>query len=320
MRGFVALSVLALALTVNMAKAAAEDAQGIDVSVAGFPATLTVPTGADRPPVVLIIAGSGPTDRDGNSIAGVKAGYLSRLAGDLAAKGIASLRYDKRGVAGSKPANAEQDLAISTFVDDAAEIFDWLSARQDIGPIVIVGHSEGGLIALELAKQEEVKVAGVVLLATPGRPLAETLRDQVAAYPEPLRGQALEMIGEIEAGGSVTDVPAPLLPIFRPSVQPYLRSVFALRPAGMLADLKIPALVIGGGTDIQVSRADFDALSQARPGVESRWFARMNHVLVDAPADRKANIQTYLEPVAALSEGLVDTVADFVTETAKASR
>jgi len=307
-------------LLLTMAATSADDTiSRKEVSAAGFPATLTVPAGVTRPPVVLIIAGSGPTDRDGNSIAGIKAGYLLRLADGLAGKGIASLRYDKRGVAGSQPAGAEQDLTIADFVDDAGAVFDWLAAREDIGPILIVGHSEGGLIALELAQRGK-KAAGIILLATPGRPLADTLRDQVAAYPEPLRGQALEMIGQIEAGGSVADVPAPLAPIFRPSVQPYLRSVFALRPTEMLADLEISALVIGGGTDIQVSRADFDALAQARPGVESRWFARMNHVLVDAPADRKANIQTYLEPAAALSDDLVDMVADFVTRSAKAAR
>ncbi len=315
MRGFAALCVLALALTVSMA----EGAEGIEVSAAGFPATLTVPAGVDRPPTVLIIAGSGPTDRDGNSIVGVKAGYLSRLADDLAAKGIASLRYDKRGIGGSKPAGAEQDLSISTFVDDAEQVLNWLSARPDAGAIVLVGHSEGGLIALELVKQR-AEFAGVVLLATPGRPLAATLRDQVTAYPEPLRGQALEMIREIEAGDNVGDVPAPLLPIFRPSIQPYLRSLFTLRPAQALADLDMPALVIGGGTDLQVSQADFEALSQARAGVESRWFDRMNHVLVDAPTERKANIETYLRPIPGLSDGLADTIAEFVTQAAKAPR
>lgn len=107
-------------------------------------------------------------------------------------------------------------------------------------------------------------------------------------------------------------MPAELLGLFRPSAQHFVISLLRLDPARMLASLRIPALVIGGGTDIQVGRADFDALATARPGIETRWFAAMNHVLTDAPADRAGNIATYAEPGRPLSDGLAEVIADFV--------
>lgn len=283
-----------------------------ETKAAGFPSVLTKPAGDG--PVVLMIAGSGPTDRDGNSILGVKAGYMSLLAEDLARKGIASLRYDKRGVTGSQPVEREEDVSLSTFVDDAEAIYGWLT-EQEIGPIILLGHSEGGLVALQLAERRS-EIASIVLLATPGRSLDETLRGQMKIYPEPLRGQALAIIDRIKAGEEVTDVPAPLQPIFRPSVQPYLRSLFALDPSKTLTAIGIPALNVGGGNDLQVPEDDFKAFAGVEQ-VESHWFATMNHVLVDTDADLTKNAATYAAPATALADGLTDAIADFVWRKAK---
>ncbi|WP_040692841.1 alpha/beta hydrolase [Pseudaminobacter salicylatoxidans] len=309
------LGALCIAVAVMTGPAHAGEPLRENMSAAGFPATLTVPVGEGAAPTVLVIAGSGPTDRDGNSILGIKAGYLALLADDLAAGGVATLRYDKRGVAGSKSAEREDEFTIDSFVDDAADVFDWLAARPDIGPIMVLGHSEGGMIALELAKRRP-SIAGLVLVATPGRRLADTLRDQLAATSGPLRATALEILARLEAGDDVADVPVPLLALFRPSIQPYLRSLFALATASALAELPLPVLVIGGGADLQVSRADFDALSTARENVESRWFARMNHVLVDAGPDFAGNVATYAEPARALPNGLADVISGFVLRAA----
>jgi pimeloyl-ACP methyl ester carboxylesterase len=307
------LRILLLVSAIMLGNAQAdENFTKTETKAAGFPAVLTKPEGGG--PVALMIAGSGPTDRDGNNMFGVKAGYMSLLAEDLARKGIASLRYDKRSVAGSQPVEREEDVTLSTFVDDAEAIYGWL-AEQEIGPIILLGHSEGGLVALQLAERRS-EVAGIVLLATPGRSLDETLRDQMKSYPEPLRGQAFMLIDRIKAGEEVTDIPAPLQPIFRPSVQPYLRTLFALEPPKTLTAIGIPALNVGGGNDFQVSEDDFKALAGVER-VESRWFATMNHVLVDADADLTKNAATYAVPATALAGGLTDAIADFVWRNAK---
>jgi pimeloyl-ACP methyl ester carboxylesterase len=279
------------------------------VAAAGFPATLVEPSDPDAL-VLMLISGSGPTDRDGNSRLGVSASYLSRLATKLGEHGIGSLRFDKRGVPGSQPDEREADVTMATFADDAKAVLDWLERRSDQRPVILVGHSEGGLVALAVAGRRP-EVAGLVLVATPGLPPADTLRAQLQTLEEPLRSQALAIEREIEDGREVETMPDPLLPLFRPSVQPFLRSLFAMRPAEELATLRMPVLVIGGGTDLQVGRADFDALAAAGPDVESRWFNSMNHVLVDAPADRSANLATYWDASLPLTDGLSDAIAEF---------
>ncbi len=277
----------------------------------GFPATLA---GEGSPgPLVVMVAGSGPTDRDGNNSFGVTAGYLRKLAAALADRGIASLRYDKRGIPGGAQVPPEDEVTIATFADDLAAVLAWAAATFPDRPLVALGHSEGGLVTLAAASDARTApLAGVVLVATPGRPPAETLRDQLGTLPPPQRDEALKILAELEAGRSVGDVPPALAGLFRPSVQNFLHSLFALRPAQALAALGRPALVIGGGTDVQVTRADFEALAAARPDVVARWFPAMNHVLTDAPADFAGTDATYADPDAALTPGLADTIADFV--------
>jgi pimeloyl-ACP methyl ester carboxylesterase len=155
----------------------APEAAGEDVAVAGLSGTLLKPARVEHPLVVLLIAGSGPTDRNGNQgLTGP--GELRQLAEALAERGVASLRYDKRGI-GRSPVSGlrEEDFVLNTFVEDAAAWLNWLQQRGDLGPRIVAGHSEGGLIALLLAKR--ANISGIVLLATPGRPLGDVLRDQL---------------------------------------------------------------------------------------------------------------------------------------------
>lgn len=303
------LAVLGVILSLGNALAGEEQ-----LAAAGFPATLTEPTSQpENAPLVLFFSGSGPTDRDGNSRLGVSAGYMAKLADGLAAQGIGSLRFDKRGVPGSVSVAREEDVTLATYAEDGVAVLDWLQSTSGKRPVILLGHSEGGLVALEVARMRP-DILGVVLLATPGLPPADTLREQLRVLEEPLRAEALAITGQIEAGETVEDVPQPLLPIFRPSVQPFLQSLFARRPADELASLAMPVLAIGGGSDLQVRKADFDALAGARPDVKSVWAEAMNHVLVDASEERAANLRTYSDPALPLSEGLVDSVAAFVDQ------
>jgi hypothetical protein len=302
----------AFALTLASAAGFAGEQQ---VDPAGFPATLIAPVARADAPVVLIFSGSGPTNRDGNSPLGVSASYLAKVAKGLAALGIGSLRFDKRGIVGSPSAGREEDLTIATYAEDGAAVLDWLRSRYRGNAMILLGHSEGGLIALAVARMRP-DVAGLVLLATPGLAPADTLRWQLQALDEPLREQALAIAAAIEAGKAVEDVPPPLFPIFRPTVQPFLRSLFAIRPAEDLARLPVPALVIGGGRDLQVGRADFERLVAARPDVEGVWFEALNHVLVDAPAELSENLRTYSDPDLPLSPGLVEVIGGFIRRTA----
>jgi pimeloyl-ACP methyl ester carboxylesterase len=290
----------------------AAEIQGDEVKVAGLAGTLLMPKDTGKPPVVLLIAGSGPTDRNGNQNGGGP-GTLRQIAEQLAQRGIASLRYDKRGVGRSDAKSArEEDVDLESFVEDAAAWMTWLEQRTDLGPRFVAGHSEGGLIAIRLAARRSL--AGLVLIATPGRRLGEVMRDQLSAagLPATLREEAFAIIAALENGKSVPAVSAPLLPLLRPGVQPLLRSELAMDAADELKALSLPTLIMSGGHDLQVGKQDTEALVGARPDAKRFHAADMNHVLKITPAGRNEQKTAYADPQLALAPGLIDAIAAFV--------
>ena len=268
-------------------------------------------------PMVMIIAGSGPTDRDGNSQLGLRSNMYKLLAEGLAAKGISSLRYDKRGVGESQSAMIKQpELRIQTYADDAATMAATLRKRIGNRCIWLLGHSEGALLA-ELAAQKPNGICGVILVSGPGRKIADVMREQLSIMPEPARGKALAAIAELEAGRLVPDPPAQPLNLFYTGVQPYLISWMAVNPTQLLSVIKLPVLILQGDTDIQVSVTDAKALAAAKPDAKLAILTGVNHLLKQAPADRAANMATYTDPSLPLAPGVVDTIAAFVQEHGK---
>jgi uncharacterized protein len=285
------------------------------LTIDGLALTYVRPEGTDRVPLAVIIAGSGPTDRDGNSLLGLKTDAYKQLAEALADLGIATVRYDKRGIAGSADLGRNENLlTIDVFAKDAQAAAKWAAQLPNAGPVVLIGHSEGGVLALMAAKAAAAKA--VVLLTTPGRPLGQILREQLArpVLPQELRSEALEIIAALERGEEVKTMRADLEPLFRPSVQPFVRSWIKTDPAQLLRGSDIPALVIGGGRDIQVARADFDALVAARANVKSSWYPSMGHTLKQTGEDLQSQGKAYMDPTLPLMEGLADAVARFVHE------
>ncbi len=186
---------------------------------------------SDKPvPVVLIIAGSGPTDRNGNSAEGARNDSLKRLAWVLARHNIASVRYDKRGVAASLAATPdERNLTLDAYVADAVAWGQLLKTDKRMGPLIVLGHSEGALVAALAAPQ--LDPAGVISLSGSARPVDQVIRQQLADHlPPALLLRSNEILDHLKAGQVDTDVPGPLEGIFRPSVQPYLISLFRADP------------------------------------------------------------------------------------------
>jgi len=309
------LLVLAGAIAMSpFAANAAEREVSIDGGRAPLYGTLLTPDGAKPGPAVLLIAGSGPTDRDGNSsIGGVKPANLKLIAEGLAAHGIASLRYDKRGVGESRPAMvAESDLRFGTYVDDAADFAKFLQTQPGVTCVILAGHSEGALIA-PLAAQK-VKACGVISIAGSGRPIGVVLREQLAASgasPEQL-AQANAILVELEHGREVADIPPAGMALFRPSVQPYMISWLPIDPAAVLKTVQAPVLILQGETDIQVSVKDARLLAAARPDASLTILPGVNHILKVAPIDRAANIATYGDPNLPLAPGVMAAIDGFV--------
>ena len=287
------------------------------VELASAPAalhgTLLTPEGQTRAAAV-ILPGSGPTDRDGNSAQfGVRAGTYRLLAEGLAERGIATIRIDKRGIGQSAAAGgAEADLGFSTNIDDARAWIAEAATKTGQSCAWLIGHSEGALVALATAAKDDDKVCGLVLLSGAGRPAGVVLREQLTPLPEPLKTRAYAVLSELEAGRAVADPPAELAAMFRPSVQPYLISWLALDPAQLAAAYDGAIFIGQGTTDIQVSAADAEAIKAAQPRATLVVWDGVNHVLKTAPADRAANVATYMDPALPLAPGVVEAVADFV--------
>jgi uncharacterized protein len=145
--------------------------------------TLTIPAGAGPFPVALIIAGSGPIDRDGNG-GGVKTDAYKLLVAGLAAHGIATLRYDKRLIGASYAPQTEAETRFDNFVDDAVALTHYLESLKQFSSVSIIGHSEGSLIGM-IAAQRDSNVKGLVSLEGSGRDLATVLEEQVRAGGAP---------------------------------------------------------------------------------------------------------------------------------------
>ncbi|GGD45403.1 alpha/beta hydrolase [Muriicola marianensis] len=272
--------------------------------------SLVLPNEEGKVPVVLIVAGSGPTDRNGNNPM-MTNNSLQLLATGLAENGIASLRFDKRGVAGSTSAmTKEEDLRFETYIDDVVSWGKKLKEDPRFSEIIILGHSEGSLIGMIAADRIEadkfISIAGV------GRPAADILREQLSAQPPVVTAMTDPILDTLEMGNTVTNVNPMLNSLFRPSVQPYLISWFKYDPAEEIARLDCPVLILQGTTDIQVKLKDADLLSAANARAEKAVLEGMNHVLKNAPEDRGLNIQTYNDSTLPLAGDLMETIVSFI--------
>lgn len=268
---------------------------------------------ADKPvPVVLMISGSGPTDRDGNNPQGGRNDSLRKLALLLANHGIASVRYDKRGVASGQPlAPDERTLSVEGYVADAQAWARQLKADPHYGPLILLGHSEGALIAALAAPQAGADA--VVSVAGSGRPLDQVIREQLKGrLPPDLEQRAGQLLDRLKAGQYDADVPAPLQVVFRPSVQPYLVSLLRQDPAAAFARLTVPALIIQGRNDIQVGVADAQALKAAQPKARLVLIDGMNHVLRIVPTDLKAQVASYNDRNLPLADELGRNLVAFI--------
>ncbi len=286
----------------------------LDTGTGTLTGSLLLPPNRPPIPVALIIAGSGPTNRDGNSfILPGKNNSLRLLAEALAAGGIASLRYDKRGIGASADAMvSEASLRFDNYVDDAAKWVAQLRADPRFSTITIIGHSEGSLIGMLAAQRAGAD--GYVSIAGPARNAADIIRDQLRPNLPPESFQLADSIlGELEAGRTFDgDVPRSLAGIFRPSVQPYIISWLRYRPSTEVTRLEIPVLVIQGTTDIQVGTAEATALKAARPSAQVEIIEGMNHVMKQVPPDHAAQVASYSDSTLALSPRLGEVIVAFI--------
>jgi len=263
-------------------------------------------------PVVLIIAGSGPTDRNGNNSMMIN-NSLQYLAEGLTEMGISSLRFDKRGIGESVEAGLkEEDLRFETYINDVISWVSFLKNEKKFSDVIICGHSEGALIGMIASKLSSVDK--YISLAGAGLPAADIIRNQLENQPPMVKDAAFPILDSLENGLNVQNVPFFLSSLFRPTIQDYVISWFKYNPVNEINELSIPVMIIQGGTDIQVSIDNAELLQKIKPNATYLFIEQMNHILKKAPAERTANIATYSDPKLPVVPELIHGIAAFVSK------
>lgn len=312
-----------LSIALLFATAAVAVAQSRDVEVecewGSISATIDMPE-RETNTAVLVVAGSGPTDRYGNSAGGLNTYSYKMLGEGLAEEGFAVMRYDKRAIGlSSYPAEKIPALLLDDYIDDARRCVEFLH-NEGFERVIIAGHSEGGLIALVLASDEDVKVDGVVLLCAAGCAMDELLMCQLSQQLVPaymgLMMRSTNILRSLKRGElvPVEEIPAELMSLFHPTVQPFIINSMQYDPVAYAKEVKCPVLIVSGGRDIQVVPSNGVRLAEAMPEAKLVVFDNMTHVLKDADTSDRVEqlLGVYSNANLAITEGLVPAIVNFI--------
>lgn len=294
--------------------AAIETPYTIRSGTLGLGATLTVPRGATgRIPVAVIIAGSGPTDRNGNSIMGIRPNSYAQLAWRLAERGIATLRYDKRGMPGTQGSFDIRTMTLEDFAGDARAAAESLARDPRFSRVVLIGHSEGASLAL-IAARQGAPVAGVVHVSGLGRPLTAVMREQLARQFDSVTLARYDTaMKHYLQGEQPADVPQQLAMLFVPVNQTFMRSLAAFDAPATIRAVRQPVLIVQGETDLQATVADAERLHAARPDARLLLIPETNHVLKHvADTTLAGQMGTYQNPSVPIVAGVVTAIADWI--------
>ncbi len=275
---------------------------------------LVTATGAQD--IVVIIPGSGPIDRDGNSSQmGLQSDTYKLIADDLQSVGVSSLRIDKRGFYDSAAAISNpNEVTISAYAEDARK---WVERASEVAPCVwIAGHSEGGLVALVAAQSAPKNLCGLILMATSGRPTGQLLLEQLRSNPanEPFLPEIEDLVADLEAGRSRD--PASLAPAIQPffseGLQRYMIDLFSYDPVEVAKNWHGRTLIMQGSADFQVKPHDADLLEKAMPQAVRVDLPNATHMLkMDIPGNPMA---TYSDPALALHPELIPNIRLFLRQ------
>lgn len=272
--------------------------------------TLTTPARFTKIPVALIIVGSGPMDRDGNYLPlGMKGNCYKMLSNELLKNGIATLRYDKRGIAESSAAcKNEIDIKFEDFIDDAKGLVQMLKQDKRFSKVIVIGHSEGSLIGMPAATLADKYIS----LAGPGQTADKVLKVQINQQSKFFSDLALPILDSLVMGKTVAKVDPMLNSLFKASLQPYLISWFKYDPQVEISKLKIPVLILQGTSDLNVTAEDAKRLSVANPKANLVLIENMNHVFRIVGNDTQANVKSYSDSSLPISDQLVKSITDFI--------
>lgn len=306
---------IALLLTISVfAQNDASDESPINYKIpsGNISGTLSMPKNiSGKVPVVIIVADSGPTDRNGNNEqTGLSGNMYKMLAEGLAKSGIASLRYDKRMVGQSKTANKLEDLRFDDYVDDAVGLIEMLNDDQRFSKVVILGHGEGSLVAMLAARDQPVK--DIVSINATSEQGDKLMTDIFKTKPQYLQDEFKAWLDSLKKGKTFDNIDLAMYPLVSTAKQKYLMSYFKYPPLRVIKVMKVPTVIIQGTTDVQVSVADAEKLKKAKSDATLITIKGMSHIMKEGPADKDANMETYANPTLPLKTELVPDIVDFI--------
>jgi pimeloyl-ACP methyl ester carboxylesterase len=315
----IALNLVLLALSVQTADTiapavAVESPYTIRSGALELAGTLVMPRGATgRVPVAVIIAGSGPTDRNGNSMMGIRPNSYAQLAWGLAGRGIASLRYDKRSMPGTKGTFDLTKMTLDDFAADARAAAESLAHDARFSRVLLLGHSEGSALAL-IAARAGAPVAGVISVSGLGRPLGVVLREQLARqFDSATLVRYDTAMAQYLRGEQPKDVPPQLGPLFVPINLSFMKSLTSFDPPAAIRAVRQPVLIVQGGRDLQVTVADAERLHAAKPDAQLVVVPLANHVLKQTTdTTLVGQMPTYQNPTVPIMPDVANAIAAWI--------
>ena len=271
--------------------------------------TLVQPQSVDNQQLAIIIAGSGPTDRDGNQNF-MKNNSLKKLAEGLSEEGIATFRYDKRTVKQIRTGNVDENIMFDDFVTDAISVIQFFKEKYSFSKIYIIGHSQGSLVGMLAAYNESVD--GFVSLAGAGKSIDQVLIDQIDRTAPQFNEDAQRVFGILREGNTTDDYPVALASIFNKGVQSFISNWMQYDPQEVIRSLEIPLLIVNGTKDLQVLPEEAQLLSDSAAKSELVIIDKMNHILVPIEGDDLENSKSYNESQRELSPELITKISKFI--------
>ncbi len=280
-----------------------------DVSISKWiDGTLLSPNNVEKPSLAIIIAGSGPTNRNGNQNF-LKSNSLKKLAEGLTNNGIATYRYDKRIVKQIRKGNVDKDIKFDDFVSDAIDVIDYFKSQESYDKIYIIGHSQGSLVGMLSAKD---KADGFISLAGAGQNIGDVLVEQVTKMAPKLGEDTQRVVAILKDGKTTTDYPEALASLFGPDLQPFMMNWMKYNPTETIKTLEMPILLINGTKDLQVSENEAKLLKEANKKATLKIIENMNHVLFEIKGDNLENSKSYNESFRSISPQLISSITDFI--------
>lgn len=259
--------------------------------------------------LVILIAGSGPTDRDGNQKM-MPNNSLKLLAEAVANNGIAVYSYDKRIFAQMAAGKLDEaSLSFDNFIDDAKAVLLYFKNQKKYHTITIAGHSEGSLIGMVAANGN---ADAYISIAGAGRPIDEVLLEQIGKQAPFLKEEVEKDLATLKSGNTFELKNQMLATLFRASVQPYMISWIKYNPQTEIKKLHIPTLLINGDKDIQVSVNDAKLLYQAKSDAQLKIIPNMNHIFKEIKGDDTENKASYTNPDLPISKELPSVLTAFI--------